>query len=129
MREALGWMDLQIALRVRVKQASNRGAKKGSNLPSWEPCCFGSNSSAAVSLCCYHGGMKHLAIPVLFALTLGGCAETKMIAVVNPATGQFARCEMATDAAGKSYSSAVLRASSARACPNDLAAAGWIEVR
>lgn len=67
------------------------------------------------------------ALLALLALTAAGCGGVEMIDVHHTATGTFARCEVPAEDA--SLSPALLRNGSARACPADLAEAGWVRTR
>ncbi|MCR0983377.1 hypothetical protein [Roseomonas populi] len=72
-------------------------------------------------------GVGRAALLSLLALTAAGCGGVEMIDVHNTATGQFARCEV--PAGDSSLSAALLRNGSSRACPAELAEAGWVRAR
>jgi hypothetical protein len=69
--------------------------------------------------------MKRTAIAALVVLSLGGCVGSQMLDVRNPTTGEFARCEVPANASRVPGSQGLFRITSSRACPTNLAAAGW----
>lgn len=78
---------------------------------------------------CYHLRMKCIPALVVFVLSLGGCAEIRAVAVVSPATGKYAVCDGTVDASGAVQGASLLQIPTSRACPRDLAGAGWVATR